>query len=99
MDIKNIAVIGAGTMGNGIAQVCATSGYEVTLIDIYPDQLEQALASIAKSVDKLHGKGRLTDEQREAALEIATASKLEAAADSDFVVEAVVERLTARQSG
>jgi 3-hydroxybutyryl-CoA dehydrogenase len=80
-------------MGNGIAQVCATSGYEVTLIDIYPDQLEQALASIAKSVDKLHSKGRLTDEQREAALEIATASKLEAAADSDFVVEAVVERL------
>ena len=58
MEIKHIAVIGAGTMGHGIAQVCATYGHQVTLVDIVPEQLERALASIRKSVDKLHSKIR-----------------------------------------
>ena len=94
MDIKHIAVIGAGTMGNGIAQVCATYGYQVTLIDVVPEQLDRAMASITKSVEKLHSKGRLTDEQRAAALaNITTATEVAAAADADFVVEAVVENL------
>ncbi|HIE39268.1 MAG TPA: 3-hydroxybutyryl-CoA dehydrogenase [Anaerolineales bacterium] len=98
MDIKHIAVIGAGTMGHGIAQVCAVHGYRVTLIDILPEQLERALAAIRKSVDKLHARGRLTDEQREAALSnIVTATELEAAAEADFVVEAVVERRKVKQ--
>ena len=93
MEIKQIAVIGAGTMGNGIAQVCATTGYAVTLIDIIPEQIERAVATIHKSVEKLHAKGRLTDEQREAALHnITTAGEVEAAAGADFVIEAVVER-------
>ena len=92
MDINHIAVIGAGTMGNGIAQVCATYGYRVTLIDVVPEQLDRAKASIKKSVEKLHSKGRLTDEQRDAALtNVTTASELAAAADADFVVEAIVE--------
>jgi len=92
MDINHIAVIGAGTMGNGIAQVCATYGYRVTLIDVVPEQLDRAKASIKKSVEKLHSKGRLTDEQREAALtNVTTASELAAAADADFVVEAIIE--------
>lgn len=92
MDIERIAVVGAGTMGHGIAQVCATTGYEVTLIDIDSDQLERALASIKRSVEKLHSKGRLTDDQLEAALEnITTSTKLQAAAEADFAVEAVVE--------
>jgi len=94
MDIKKIAVIGAGTMGNGIAQVCATTGYQVTLIDIVPEQLEKAMASIQKSVEKLHSKGRLTDEQREAGLtNIVTAGEVAAAADADLVIEAVLENL------
>ena len=98
MDIKHIAVIGAGTMGNGIAQVCATTGYQITLIDIVPEQLERALASIRKSVEKLHSKGRLTDEQREAALaNITTATEVAAAADADFVVEAAVENLRIKE--
>jgi 3-hydroxybutyryl-CoA dehydrogenase len=93
MEIKHIAVIGAGTMGHGIAQVCATYGYRVTLIDIVPEQLERAMGAIRKSLEKLHAKGRLTDEQREAALtNIAVTTDLEAAAEADFVVEAVVER-------
>ncbi len=98
MDIKHIAIIGAGTMGHGIAQVCATTGYHVTLIDVVPEQLERALASIRKSVEKLHGKGRLSDEQREAALtNVTTASEVTAAAGADFVVEAVVESLNIKE--
>jgi len=98
MDIKHIAIIGAGTMGHGIAQVCATTGYRVTLIDVVPEQLERALASIRKSVEKLHGKGRLSDEQREAALtNVTTASEVTAAAGADFVVEAVVESLNIKE--
>jgi 3-hydroxybutyryl-CoA dehydrogenase len=92
MDINHIAVIGAGTMGNGIAQVCATYGYQVTLIDVVPEQLDRAMASIIKSVEKLHSKGRLTDEQRKAALaNITTATEIAAAAGADLVIEAVIE--------
>ncbi len=98
MNIKHIAIIGAGTMGHGIAQVCATAGYQVTLIDVVPEQLERALASIRKSVEKLHSKGRLSDEQREAALaNVTTASKVAAAAGADFVVEAIVENLAIKE--
>jgi 3-hydroxybutyryl-CoA dehydrogenase len=92
MDIEHIAVVGAGTMGHGIAQVCATYGYRVTLIDVVPEQLDRAMASIDKSAKKLHSKGRLTDEQREAALtNITMATEVAAAAAADLVIEAVVE--------
>ena len=92
MNIQHIAVVGAGTMGNGIAQVCATCGYQVTLIDIVPEQLDRAMASMKKSVEKLHGKGRLTDEQREAALTNITATtEVAAVANADLVIEAVIE--------
>jgi 3-hydroxybutyryl-CoA dehydrogenase len=98
MQMKHIAVIGAGTMGHGIAQVCATSGYQVTMVDIAPGQLERAVGSIKRSVEKLHSKGRLTDAQRDAGLEnVATSTELEVAADADFVVEAVVENLTVKR--
>jgi 3-hydroxybutyryl-CoA dehydrogenase len=97
MDVERIAVIGAGTMGHGIAQVCATTGYQVTLVDIDADQLERALGSIERSVEKLHEKGRLTDEQREAGLaNVTTATELEAAADADFAIEAVVENIAVK---
>ncbi|MCP4544038.1 MAG: 3-hydroxybutyryl-CoA dehydrogenase [Chloroflexi bacterium] len=98
MDIKKIAVIGAGTMGNGIVQVCAATGYQVTMIDVVAEQLERAMASINRSVTKLHSKGRLTDEQRDAALaNITTATEVAAAADADLVIEAVVESLEIKQ--
>jgi 3-hydroxybutyryl-CoA dehydrogenase len=98
MNIERIAVVGAGTMGSGIAQVCATAGYPVTLIDVVPGQLERALASIRRSVEKLHSKGRLTDEQREAALtKITTATEVAAAAEADLVIEAVVETLEVKE--
>src|SRR5260221_4905593 len=92
MAIQQIAVIGAGAMGNGIAQVCATSGYSVTMIDVSADALTRAQATIAASVDKLHGKGKLNDEARDNALHgIQTDTALIAVADADLVIEAATE--------
>lgn len=91
MAIKNIFVIGAGTMGNGIAQVAATSGYEVTCMDVAPAALEKAKATIAKSTAKLAEKGSLTAEQKAAADAIQFASTMEAMKEADFVIEAATE--------
>lgn len=92
MTIKQIAVIGAGAMGNGIAQVCATSGYHVTMIDNDPQAIERAKKTIAQSVEKLYSKGKLTAEARDNALEgIRTSTDLAAAADADLAIEAVSE--------
>ena len=91
MDIRTIFVVGAGTMGNGIAQVAATSGYQVTLMDVVPGQVERAQATITKSVEKLLGKGAITEQQQQAALAIQTSSSLDGAAQADLVVEAATE--------
>jgi len=91
MDIHSIFIVGAGTMGNGIAQVAATSGYQVTLMDVVPGQVERAQASIAKSVDKLLSKGAITEEQKQAALGIKTSMVLDGAAGVDLVIEAATE--------
>lgn len=93
MDIRTIAVIGAGTMGNGIAQVCAQAGYRVIMIDIAPEQLRKGMEAIARSVNKLHEKGKITDDQKRAALEgITTSTQIEMAAEADVVIEAVFEK-------
>jgi 3-hydroxybutyryl-CoA dehydrogenase len=91
MDIKRIFVVGAGTMGNGIAQVAATSGYTVTMMDVVPEQLERARAAIARSVEKLAGKGLLDDAQKAAALSIPTVDSLEGVLQADLVIEAATE--------
>ncbi len=91
MDVKKIFVVGAGTMGNGIAQVAATSGFQVTLIDIVPGQVDRAKTTIAKSVDKLLGKALITEEQKQAALDIQTSTQLDGAAEADLVIEAATE--------
>lgn len=93
MDIKHIYVVGAGTMGNGIAQVAATSGYKVTLMDIIPEQLERARKSIARSVEKLYSKEAISEAQKEAALNIATSTSLEGVGEADLVIEAATEEL------
>ena len=62
--IKNISVIGAGTMGNGIAHVFAQSGFNVTLIDVNAAQLEKAVATIGKNLDRQVTKGSLTEDQK-----------------------------------
>jgi 3-hydroxybutyryl-CoA dehydrogenase len=89
---QHIAVVGAGTMGNGIAQVCAASGFAVTLIDVAPAALERGLDTIRGSLAKLAAKGRLSQEQKDAALRAITpAGALSAAAGADLVIEAATE--------
>jgi 3-hydroxybutyryl-CoA dehydrogenase len=91
MDIKHIFVVGAGTMGNGIAQVAATSGYRVTCMDVAPAALEKAKAVIQKSTAKLLEKEKITVEQKTAAEEISFVSDLSAIGDADLVIEAATE--------
>lgn len=91
MEIKNIFVVGAGTMGNGIAQVAATSGYQVTCMDVIPAALEKAKATIAKSTAKLVEKGALTTDQKAAAEKINFVSSFDDLPKADFVIEAATE--------
>jgi 3-hydroxybutyryl-CoA dehydrogenase len=91
METKRIVVVGAGTMGNGIAQTAAVAGYQVTMIDVVPEALERGRATIARSVEKLAAKGALTEVQKKAALTIATAPDLEPARQADLVIEAATE--------
>ena len=91
MTIKHIFVIGAGTMGNGIAQVAATSGYTVTCMDLQSSALEKAKAGIAKSTAKLLEKGVLSQEQKEAADRIQYVGDMSSMPDADFVIEAATE--------
>jgi 3-hydroxybutyryl-CoA dehydrogenase len=91
---KKIAVIGAGLMGSGIAQVAAQAGYQVVLRDIGESALRGALAAIEKSYAKFVEKGTLSAADAEAARgRIATTTDLDAAADAALVVEAVFEQL------
>jgi 3-hydroxybutyryl-CoA dehydrogenase len=92
MDIRKVAVIGAGTMGNGIAQVFSTSGYDTLMIDVKEELLTAALGKIRKSLEKLVEKAKLSTEEKDAALgRLSTSTKLEDAAGADLVVEAVNE--------
>jgi len=97
-EIQTIGVVGAGTMGHGIAQVAATSGYEVTLVDVDAGALERGLGAVEKSLGKLVDKGRLGADERDAARErLASGTDLAALAEADLVVEAVVERLDVKR--
>jgi len=90
--MKHVAVIGAGTMGNGIAHVFAQHGWAVTLIDVRPEALEQALGTIRKNLDRQVKKGTLAEDAPAGILErIRTAGELDAAAEADLVVEAATE--------
>ena len=90
--IKRVGIVGAGTMGNGIAQVFAQSGFEVRLCDALPAAIDRARGSIEKSLGKFVEKGKLTAAERDAALgRLTTGSDLDALADVDYVVEAIAE--------
>jgi 3-hydroxybutyryl-CoA dehydrogenase len=91
MTIKNIFVIGSGTMGNGIAQTAATSGYQVTCMDVIPAALEKAKATIAKSAAKLLEKGTITQEQKDATVKIQYVGDMSTMKDADLVIEAATE--------
>ena len=93
--MKNIAVIGAGTMGNGIAHVFAQNGFNVQLIDLNESQLQKALATIAKNLDRQVAKGSLTEEQKAQTLaNLSTSNSIEnGVSNAELVVEAATENV------
>jgi len=98
--MKNITVIGSGTMGNGIAHVFAQFGYSVNLVDISEPALQKALATIAKNIDRQVAKGTVTEADKAATLaNIKTFTKLEEGAkNADLVVEAASENVNVKLS-
>src|SRR3954467_11790637 len=98
MDIKRIGVIGAGTMGNGIAQVFAQSGYDVRLCDTFAPALDKARGTIEKSLGKFVEKGKLAAADRDAALgRLTTGGALGELADVDYVVQAIAENVDVKR--
>jgi len=94
LDTKKIAVIGAGTMGNGIAQVCAAGGFEVVMTDVDDAAVKRGLDTVAKNLDRLLAKQKISADDKAAILgRIKTATVLDAVAGCDVVVEAATERV------
>jgi 3-hydroxybutyryl-CoA dehydrogenase len=97
MEIQTVGVVGAGTMGNGIAQVFAQAGFTVRLVDVAQPMLDRARTAIEKSLAKFVEKGKLTAADRDASLtRVSTATSLDTLADADYVVEAIVENAAAK---
>ena len=93
--MKNIVVIGAGTMGNGIAHTFAQTGFNVNLVDVSTEALEKGLKTITTNLDRIVAKGNLTEEQKNETLNnISTFTQLEdAAKNADLIVEAATENI------
>src|SRR5690606_5664265 len=98
-EVQRVAVVGAGTMGHGIAQVAATAGLSVTMVDVTEDALRTALARIRSNLDEGVRRGKVSETMREAALaNLATDTSLENAVRTvDLVIEAVPERLELKE--
>jgi 3-hydroxybutyryl-CoA dehydrogenase len=95
--IQKVAVLGAGTMGQGIAQVCAMSGYSTQLFDIKSSLSQKAISSISINLDKAVSKSKICESERNLILgRLSVANKLEDV-EADLVIEAVVERLDVKQ--
>jgi len=93
-DIKRIAVVGSGTMGNGITQICAATGYDVDMIDVKQEFLDRAIKTITKSFDRLIKKEKITEDDKKAALgRINATTDLSVAKNAQLVIEAVTEDL------
>jgi 3-hydroxybutyryl-CoA dehydrogenase len=93
-DVRHVAVLGAGTMGHGIAQAAAAAGYSVTLRDINEELTARALVAIESNLSKGVERGKVTEEERADTLRnIRVTTRLEETADADLFVEAVPERL------
>ena len=99
MNIRTVGVVGAGTMGNGIAQVFAQAGFTVRLVDVAQPMLDRARHSIEKSLARLVEKATLAAAARDAALSrVVTTTTLDALADADYIVEAIVEQAEAKRA-
>jgi 3-hydroxybutyryl-CoA dehydrogenase len=91
--IRKIGIVGAGQMGNGIAHVCALSGFNVLLNDVVADRITEGLATISGNLARQVSRQRISDEQRQAAMKrIAPAKAIEDLADCDLVIEAATEQ-------
>tara|TARA_Y100001980_G_C14521026_1_gene296305 strand:- start:423 stop:1271 length:849 start_codon:yes stop_codon:yes gene_type:complete len=99
MEIERLAVLGAGQMGAGIAQVAACSGYPVVMIDIEQDYLDRGLSSIERSLSKLVSKGRMSEEEAKSAISlVSTSVSRDSASEADLVIEAIPEVLELKAS-
>ena len=99
MDITTVGVVGAGTMGNGIAQVFAQAGFIVRLADIAQPMLDRARGTIERSLQKFVDKGKLTAADRDAVLgRLTTTTAIDQLSDVDYVVEAIVEEVEAKRA-
>lgn len=91
-DIKTIGVVGCGTMGNGIVQVCAQAGYNVIVREVNEEALKKGLSTVEKNLSRQVEKGKLTDEEKNSIMgRIKGTTNLEDFKNVDFVIEAVVE--------
>ena len=99
MTIERIAIIGAGTMGHGIAQVAAQAGFEVVLSDVADELVGRSIERIAANLKKGVDRGKVTDEEMRAALSRirGSASVADSIVDTDLVIEAIVEKLDAKR--
>ena len=99
MDISTIGVVGAGTMGSGIAQAFAQAGFSVLLVDVADPMLDRARRGVQKSLETLVGKGRLSPADRDAALgRLTTATTIDRLVEADYMVEAIVENVEAKRA-
>jgi 3-hydroxybutyryl-CoA dehydrogenase len=99
MQITTVGVVGAGTMGNGIAQAFAQAGFAVRLVDVAQPMLDRARVAIEKSLAKFVEKHKLTSADRDAALgRVTTATAIDKLADADYIVEAIVEQPDAKRA-
>ena len=94
MAINNVAVLGCGLMGSGIAQVCSQAGRNVTVIEVAEEYLNKGLAGITKQLDKMVEKGKMSADDRDATIaRLQGSTKLEDAAGADIVIEAIIENM------
>jgi 3-hydroxybutyryl-CoA dehydrogenase len=92
--IKTIGVVGSGTMGNGIAHVCARAGYSVILFDVSQDALDRGLATISKNLEREVAKNKITISDKSASFSrIRLTTEIQALKDADFIIEAIIENL------
>ena len=96
-DIKKVGVVGAGTMGQGIAQISALAGYSVVLYDLQSSALDTAEKNIEKNLDKGIERGKVTAEEKDQALSNITFSTDFELLKADIIIEAIVERLDVKK--
>ncbi|MBI2060140.1 MAG: 3-hydroxybutyryl-CoA dehydrogenase [Nitrospirae bacterium] len=99
IDVRTIGVVGAGQMGSGIAQVCATAGFSVVLHDVAPKQIEKGMAAIRKSLDKFAAKKVISEQQaKDAQQKLKSTSQIADLQACDFAIEAATERVDLKLS-